>query len=315
MASVRNSGSLSAWAYFGCVALVTALGIALAMQLRPGFAHTVREFVGLEKEPRANPDSFYVLRVAPLFETRCVGCHGAGRQKAELRLDSFGAVMRGGRHGAVIQPGRIKDSELFTRISLPSSDDRAMPPSGKAPLTPDEVTVIKLWIAAGASGSQRVIAGAPKPVVEVKLPEFDTRAVEKQRAPLAAAVKQLQARFPGVIDYQSRSSADLEINASRKAGAFGDGEIQALAPVRSRIVRADFSNTAISDASAPAIAAMTSLRALRLTNTKVSDRTMEALGAMKTLRSVAAGGTGATGTALAALRKKGVTVYGGDDAQ
>jgi len=306
---------MSALTYFACVAVVTALGIGLAMQLRPAFAHTVRELVGLEREPKANPDSFYVLRVAPLLKSRCAGCHGARMEKAQLRLDSFGAVMRGGRHGAVIQPGNIKDSELFTRISLPSSDDKAMPPSGKTPLTADEVTVIRLWIAHGASGVQRSIPGAPRPVVQVKIPEPDMRVVQKQRALLSAAVRQLQGRFPGVIDYESRGSADLEVNASLMGAAFGDAALAALKPLTGRIVRADFSGTAITDASAPVLAAMTLLRVLRLMNTKVSDATIQAITPLKSLRSLTTDRTGVSEGVLAPLRRQGVTIYGGGDVQ
>ena len=281
---------MSAVAYLGCVALITALGVLLAMQLRPPFGHAVRQWFGLEKEPQAEPGSFYAVRVAPLLDSRCAGCHGARMQKAQLRLDSFAGLMRGGRHGAVIQPGRVKDSELFTRISLPSSDDKAMPPSGKTPLTADEVTVIRLWIAAGASGAQRVVAGAPKPVVEITPPEIDPRAVARQRAPLAPVVAALQKRFPGLVEYDSRSSADLDVNAALMGAAFGDAELAALAPVKARIVWADFSGTAITDASAPALAAMTSLRTLHLRNTKL------------------------TGSAtLADLRRRGVAVTGDKD--
>jgi hypothetical protein len=306
---------MSALAYFASVAVVTVLGIGLAMQLRPAFSHTVLELVGLEREPQANPDSFYALRVAPLLETRCAGCHGARMEKAQLRLDSFGAVMRGGRHGAVIQPGNIKNSELFTRISLPSSDDKAMPPSGKTPLTADEVTVIRLWIAQGASGTQRVVRGAPKPVVQIKIPEPDMRAVQKQRALLAAAVQQLQRRFPGVIDYESRGSADLEVNASLLGATFGDAALAALKPLTGRIVRADFSGTAITDASASVLAAMISLRTLRLMNAKVSDATIQAITPLKSLRSLTTDGTGVSEGALAPLRRRGVTIYGGGDVQ
>ena len=68
-----------------------------------------------------------------------------------------------------------RHSELFARISLPPSDDRAMPPSGKTPLTEDEVTVIRLWIAGGASaslprrGQGRAQAGASLSII----PELD----------------------------------------------------------------------------------------------------------------------------------------------
>jgi hypothetical protein len=313
MAGSSISGRLSAAAYFGCVALLTLAGIGVAMLARPAFGHDMLQWIGLESVPQAQAASFYARRVAPLFETRCAACHGEKRQKSDLRLDSFAAVLRGGKHGAVILPGDAKNSELAARISLPSSDDRAMPPSGKTPLTEDEKTVIKLWIAHGASGSLRDISGAPKPVVEVEMPKLDPAAVEKQRAPLAAVVRHLQDRFPGVIAYEALDSADLEINASLKGASFGDAHLQALVPLAARIVRADLSGTAVTDGSAPVLAAMVKLKSLRLSGTKVGDTTVRALEQSKALRSLAMVDTSVTTKALAPFRARGVTVYGDGD--
>ncbi|MBA2588482.1 MAG: hypothetical protein H0U98_07640 [Alphaproteobacteria bacterium] len=304
-------GRLSAAAYFGCVALLTALGLGVAAWAHPAFLHSSLQTMGLEAVPHAAPGSFYVTRIAPLFDARCLGCHDDTRAKGQLRLDSFAAAMRGGRDGPVIEPGNPKGSELFRRISLPSSDDRAMPPSGKTPLTADEVTVIKLWIASGASGELRTIKGAPRPVVEVKIPESDLAAVQKQRAPLAAALKQLQARYPGVIIYESRNSADLEVDASLRGAAFGDGDLAALLPLAARIVRADLSGTTITDAAAPTLVAMTSLTRLRLAHTKITDKTLVALVGLKSLKSVSVVETKVSDDALAPLRQHGVATYGG----
>src|SRR5215471_1815693 len=114
------SGRISASVYFGCVALLTMAGMGLAMLARPVFGHDMLQRIGLESVPQAQASSFYATRVAPLFEARCVACHGEKRQKSDLRLDSFAAVLRGGRHGAVIHPGDA-NSELLVRISLPES--------------------------------------------------------------------------------------------------------------------------------------------------------------------------------------------------
>jgi hypothetical protein len=304
---------MSAFAYFGCVALLTLAGMGLAMLARPAFGHDMLQWIGLESVPRAQASSFYTVRVAPLFETRCAACHGDKRQKSDLRLDSFPAVLRGGKHGAVIHPGDIKNSELWVRISLPASDDRAMPPNGKTPLTEDEKTVIRLWIAHGASGSLRDIAGAPKPVTEVVIPELNLARVEKQRALLAATVARLQQRFPGVIAYEAQDSADLEINASLKGQSFGDADLQALTPLAARIVGVNLSGTSVSDGSAPVLAAMTGLKNLRLSGTKVSDTVIHALEGAKRLRSVTVVDTKVTAGALAPLKARGVAVYGGGD--
>ena len=302
---------MSAAAYFGCVALLTVAGFGLTVLAQPALGHDLLQWVGLESVPQAQSSSFYAARVAPLFETRCAACHGDKREKSDLRLDSFAGVLRGGKHGAVVHPGDPKNSELFVRIVLPPSDDRAMPPSGKTPLTEDEKTVIRLWIAHGASGSLRDIRGAPKPVAEVKIPELDPAAAEKQRAPLAAAVRRLQDRFPGTIAYEARDSADLEINASLTGADFGDADLQALTPLAARIVRADLSGTAVTDASMPVLAAMPKLKNLRLSGTKVGD--VQALEAAPQLKSLSVVNTGVSTSSLASLQAKGVAVYGGQD--
>jgi mono/diheme cytochrome c family protein len=309
--SGRQSGHLSAAAYFGCVALLTLAGVGVAMLAQPAFGHGMLQWIGLEAVPQAEAMSFYSTRVASLFETHCVSCHGDRRQKAGLRLDSYAALLRGGKDGAVIRPGDPKNSELFHRISLPVSDERAMPPSGKTVLTPDDVTVIRLWIAQGASGTQRTIPGAPRLVPEVKIPRDDPEITKKERAPLLEQLHKLQAEFPGVIAYQSRSSAGMEVNASLRGPAFGDAQLQALMPLQARIVRMDLSGTAVSDASAALLATMPALQVLRLGDSKITGTTIAALAHSKSLKSLTIGDIKVDDGTLAPLLQKHVTVYGG----
>ena len=315
--NTRATGYLPAWLYLALVALVTTLGIAIAMALRPAFANSVLEFLHLQATPQAARDSFYAVRVAPLFENHCISCHGERRQKAALRLDSYAFALRGGRHGTVIRAGDIKHSELMERITLPPSDDRAMPPEGKTPLSPDEIKVIRLWIGAGASPSIKVAAikGAPRLVRDVAIPNFDLAQAMRQRATLAAEVDRLSRRYPGLLSYQSRNSADMELDASSRGAAFGDADLKAFAPVTSRLVRIDLSGTGITDASAPLLAAMPALKALRLANTKTGDNLVAALVPLKSLKSLTVTGTGATQASLASLRARGVTIYGDGDAK
>jgi hypothetical protein len=315
--SPRATGYLPAWLYLGCVVVVTGLGIAAAMALRPAFANSMLEFLALQATPLAAPNSFYVVRVAPLFESHCVSCHGERRQKAALRLDSYAFALRGGRHGAVIRPAGVKDSELMKRITLPSSDDRAMPPEGKTPLSPDDVTVIRLWIAAGASPSAPVTAikGAPRLVRDVAIPTLDPGKAARQRAALAAEVERLAARYPGILTYESRNSANLELDASLRGGSFGDADLKAFGPLYSRLVRVDLSGTAVTDASAKLLSTMSMLKTLRLANTRTGDSLIAALAPLKSLKALTVTGTAVTRSALAPLRGRGVIVHGDGDAK
>lgn len=304
---------LSAPVYFMFVAILTALGIGIAMWLRPAFGYSVRAMLWLERPAEAAPHSFYAIRIAPLFEEHCTSCHGERRQKGDLRLDSFAAALRGGKLGAVIRAGDVKGSELFTRITLPPQDEKAMPPSDKAPLSADEVKVVRLWIAAGASGvlAASAIKGAPKPVPRIEFPEIDEAAVLKARAPLAEIVQRWQARFPGALTYESRGSADVQLNASLLGRSFNDKTLAELAPLSKYLVSADLSGTAVTDTSAPILARCTKLRALRLANTPVTDITARVLLALPALKVLTVTDTGMTDEGVASLRAKSLRVYDG----
>ncbi|TXT32985.1 MAG: hypothetical protein FD138_1996, partial [Planctomycetota bacterium] len=86
--------------------------------------------------------------IRPIFSTHCVACHGANKQKAELRLDAKSFALRGGESGPAIVAGKSGDSLLWQRVSS-TNDDERMPPSGKS-LTPAQLAALKTWIDAGA---------------------------------------------------------------------------------------------------------------------------------------------------------------------
>jgi uncharacterized membrane protein len=256
------------------------------------------------------PATFYGARIQPVFAGHCVTCHGRSKHKANLQLDSYDAVMRGGKHGVVIKAGEPKGSELFRRITLPPADDDFMPADHKRPPSASDVKLIELWISSGASGTQATdsIKDAPSSaaspaVAEVTFEETDPAAVARQRASLAPAVAELQQRFPNLLDYQSRASADIVVSASWMGSRFGDNELAALAPLSERIVIADLSSTAITDRSAHAIAAMKHLRVLRLMHTRITDASVQVLGSLDQLESLSIFDTPVTPAGLSAIAR------------
>jgi hypothetical protein len=212
--------------------------------------------------------------------------------------------MRGGLHGLVVKAGNVQGSELFHRVTLPVGDDKVMPAEGKRPLSVDEVKILQLWIGAGASPTlaAEAIKGVPTdatPVVaDVTFEEIDAAAVAKMRAPLAPMVAQLQKRFPDVLEYESRGSADLVLNVSLMGTEFGDEDVAALKPLAEQIVIADFSGTAITDRSADSLGAMKRLRVLRLMRTRITDTTLRTLAGLDQLESLNVFGTAVTPLAV-----------------
>jgi mono/diheme cytochrome c family protein len=82
--------------------------------------------------------------VLPIFEAKCVKCHGGNRTEAKLVLKSYDGVMAGSEDGPVITPGDSTNSTLVEVIvegRMPKRDPR---------LPDSEIAAIKAWVDAGA---------------------------------------------------------------------------------------------------------------------------------------------------------------------
>src|SRR5437762_1862396 len=64
----------------------------------------------------------YAKDIRPMLEASCFRCHGEEKQKGELRLDSLGAVLKGGEDGKVIVPGNSKKSLLAAAVAQIDDD-------------------------------------------------------------------------------------------------------------------------------------------------------------------------------------------------
>ena len=94
-------------------------------------------------------DIDFMKQIQPILEKRCYECHAAKKQKHKLRFDSGAAILKGGKDGPILVPGKPDESKIIKRISLPKDDDDIMPPEGD-PLTKAQIELIKKWVAAGA---------------------------------------------------------------------------------------------------------------------------------------------------------------------
>lgn len=97
------------------------------------------------------PDDRVYDAVAQVFQQKCNSCHGAGRQRGDLRLDRPENLLRGGKGGPAFVAGNAQDSELMRRMRLPEDDEQHMPPAGRRQVSEAELRLIGWWIETGAS--------------------------------------------------------------------------------------------------------------------------------------------------------------------
>ncbi len=71
----------------------------------------------------------YLSDIKPVFKARCYACHGALKQKADLRLDTAAAIRKGAKTDVVVVPGKPADRELLARVLSHNTEER-MPPEG-----------------------------------------------------------------------------------------------------------------------------------------------------------------------------------------
>ncbi len=92
-------------------------------------------------------------RVQPVLAENCYACHGAdpGSREAELRLDraeyAFAPRKEG---GPAIVPGRPDKSPLVQRIESTDDNERMPPPSSHKTLKPEQIALLRQWVAGGA---------------------------------------------------------------------------------------------------------------------------------------------------------------------
>ncbi len=82
--------------------------------------------------------------ILPLFESRCINCHGGQRTQEGLDLKTHDALMTGSNNGPVVTPGDAADSLLVELIV-----NQKMPKRGPK-LTPPQVQLVTDWVNQGA---------------------------------------------------------------------------------------------------------------------------------------------------------------------
>lgn len=86
----------------------------------------------------------FATDILPIFESRCINCHGGQRTQEGLDLKTHASLMTGSNNGAVVTPGDAAHSLLVELVVT-----QKMPKRGPK-LTPPQVQLITEWVNQGA---------------------------------------------------------------------------------------------------------------------------------------------------------------------
>lgn len=314
---ISISESLARWLSLILILLITITG-HLGGTLTHGEGYLTAAFDNAETKqtkfkpfPDIREAAIYADIVQPVFEAKCYGCHGTTKQKGKLRLDTPEFILKGGKDGKIVYPGKADESELIKRTFLPLSDDDHMPPKAKPQLTENEVLLLHWWVSTGADFNKKVKELPPtekiKPVLlSLQSGEDPEKTITQvPDAPVDRGDEKVmnKLRNSGVVIIPVAQNSNYLLASFVIAGSVADSIMQLLVSLKKQLVWLKLDNTAIGDSVLDHVAACTSLTRLQLNNTNITDKGLVKLQSLKQLQSLNLVGTKVTAQGVLQLQK------------
>jgi uncharacterized membrane protein/mono/diheme cytochrome c family protein len=244
------------------------------------------------------PDSLYAKQIHPILDSNCVACHGEGKTKGGLRLDSYDALMSGGKDGPVIVAGDPTKSLLIQRVTLPLDHKQFMPAEGKRPLRVEEITIIKSWIQQGASPSATALAGIS---ARDDRPELPLQPVGDYSALLPEILQMGQNQGAKLMQVSAKPEDGLILFTVDAANRFDDAQLGNFLRFAPYIVEAELGRTGVTDACFETLKQFPHLRAVHLEETHITGNGLAKLAQLSQLTYLNLSGTQVTSEAVKSL--------------
>jgi len=313
--------------------IVTALCIALVLLTaytghQGGTLTHGSDYLSLEtltyqvREKPVNAEEAMIFEdvILPIFERRCEGCHQKGKRKGRLIVSSHAQLMKGGKHGPVLEPGKPDESELYRRITLDPTHEDFMPTDGKTPLTKSETEMIRWWIEnAGAAEGRKLseVKGYEKmtPLVAslLKLPgarPLPEPGVTTMRAVNAAIPPKTDMATVSILRQKGltvrvmlHDPVMLDVTMPAKSGVAMSDIEKDLSIVAGNVIWLNLSDNNLTENDLKILKLMSNLEKLRLEKNPVGDRIVDLLSQHQHLEAVNLNGTLLTNSGLARLRR------------
>jgi uncharacterized membrane protein/mono/diheme cytochrome c family protein len=267
--------------------------------------------VALAPVPNIQEAVAYKDVITPIFEARCISCHGATKQKGKLRLDSRSGIEKGGEDGLVLVAGKPEESEIIKRLLLSMDAKKHMPPINKAQLSAEEIAVLHWWIGKGADFTVQVKnieqpAKIKPALLAMQSGKYGVTATQVADVPAAlvaagdkASITALQQAGVTVIPVAQNSNY-LSVNFI-SAMAVNDQLIRQLLPLANQLIWLKMDGLKLSDSAIAVLVECKQLRRIFLNNSTITDLQLQKFTSLVNLQSMQLVGTPVTVKGLAAL--------------
>lgn len=270
-------------------------------------------FGGLAPMAASEPVNFG-KDIWPIFQDRCVSCHGESKQKGDLRLDSRAAIEKGGHDGPIYVAGKPEESSLVKLISLPKGHEDIMPAKGD-PLKEEEIAAIRRWVEEGAQFGEwtapTATAGANATAESAVKTAAPASGPDPEVARYAALGQGLSAPSQEAIDAVRAAGALalplfqdtplLRVDFHLAGDRVTDEQLKLLVPLANNIVWLNLANTKITDAGLAQISCLSNLTRLHLEKTGITDAGLDHLAGFSQLEYLNLYGTGVSDAGIAKL--------------
>src|SRR3984885_7483000 len=105
------------------------------------------------------PHVDYARDVHTVLAAHCFACHSGDKRSGGLSLSAYEDVLQGGRSGAAIVPKDSKSSLLMLRVT---GENAPRMPLGGSPLSPQELSTLRVWIDEGARRAPTAAPAKPR---------------------------------------------------------------------------------------------------------------------------------------------------------
>jgi uncharacterized membrane protein len=253
----------------------------------------------------------YANVVQPILQTKCYSCHNANKQKGRLRMDDISLLMKGGKHGEVIDLKNADSSELLKRLLLPADNEHHMPPKEKPQPTENQVALLQWWINNHADMKKKVKEldqpAKIKPILlALQRPEIIKK--ESTDIPIAAVekaddnvIKQLIQK--GIVILPVAQNSNYLMATLEQGKLPGKGDMELLIKLKKQLIWLKLNNSTIEKDAFQLLPKLSNVLKLNLSNTNISDNEVEKLQTLDSLHYLNLVGTKVTLQGILPLKK------------